>query len=83
MGSACRCWTARPRNPSPATPGTTRSPISGDHLYARPRWREREDIAQLVDRPVRVEIALREAELFAIRLECDAYHACYPQASLW
>ena len=58
-------------------------PISGDHLYARPRWQERDDIAELVDRPVRVEIALREAELFAIRLECDAYHACEPMASLW
>ena len=58
-------------------------PVSGDHLYACPRWRDREDIAELVDRPVRVEIAMREAELFAIRLECDVYNACEPLGSLW
>ena len=56
---------------------------AGDHLYAVPRWREREDIGELVGRPVRVEIALREAELFAIRLACDVYNACEPLGSLW
>ena len=57
--------------------------ISGDHLYARPRWREREDISELVDRPVRVEISMLEAELFAIRVACDVYNACEPMGSLW
>ena len=44
---------------------------------------ERGTYAELVDRPVRVEIAMREAELFAIRLECDLYNACEPLGSLW
>ena len=58
-------------------------PISGDHLYAKPQWQDRHDLAELVDRPVRVEIAMREAELFAIRMTCDAYYACEPLPSLW
>ena len=49
-------------------------PISGDHLFARPRWKERSDISELVDRPVRIEIAMREAELFAIRMDCEAFY---------
>ena len=53
-------------------------PISGDHLFAKPRWKERNDISELVDRPVRFEISLTEAELFAIRSKCDAYYACDP-----
>ena len=58
-------------------------PISGDHLFAAPRWVERSDISELVDRPVRIEIALREAELFAIRNECEAFYACEPLPTLW
>ena len=57
--------------------------ISGDHLFAKPRWKERSDISELVDRPVRFEICMREAELFAIRSECDAYYACEPLQTLW
>ena len=48
-------------------------PVSGDHLFAQPRWREREDISELVGRPVRIEIAMREAEVFAIRLDCQVF----------
>lgn len=44
---------------------------------------ERSDISELVDRPVRIEIAMREAELFAIRNECEAYYACEPLPTLW
>ena len=58
-------------------------PISGDHLFASPRWVERSDISELVGRPVRIEIAMREAELFAIRNECEAYYACEPLPTLW
>jgi hypothetical protein len=53
-------------------------PISGDHLFARPRWRERPDLSALVGRPIRIEIALREAELFAIRVECQLYIGTEP-----
>ena len=48
-------------------------PISGDHLFAVPRWKERADISELVDRPVRIEIAMREAEVFAIRVPCQVF----------
>ncbi len=58
-------------------------PVSGDHLYARPRWQERSDISELIDRPVRIEIAMREAELFAIRVKCEAFYACDPLPTLW
>ena len=59
-------------------------PISGDHLFAVPRWNERADISELVGRPVRVEIAMREAELFAIRLNCQAHYAHgAPLETLW
>ena len=58
-------------------------PISGDHLFAKPYWKERSDISELIDRPVRIEIKMREAELFAIRNECEAFHACEPLQTLW
>ena len=57
-------------------------PISGDHLFAPARWADREDISGLVGRPVRIEVAMHEAELFAIRLEHDAYFATLPLHSL-
>ena len=44
-------------------------PISGDHLFARAQWEERHDISEFIDKPVRIEISMRETELFAIRLE--------------
>ena len=58
-------------------------PISGDHLFAAPRWGERADISELVDRPVRIEVSMREAELFAIRLDCQPYYATLPLDTLW
>ena len=58
-------------------------PISGDHLFAEPRWKQRSDISELIDRPIRIEIAMREAELFAIRTECEALYACEPLQTLW
>ena len=58
-------------------------PISGDHLFAEPRWKKRNDISELIDRPIRIEIAMREAELFGIRNECEALYACEPLTTLW
>lgn len=57
-------------------------PISGDHLFAQPRWRERTDLGELVGKPIRIEIALREAELFAIRVECQLYIGTEPTAGV-
>ena len=36
-----------------------------------------------MDRPIRIEIAMWEAELFAIRIECEALYACEPLQTLW
>ena len=57
-------------------------PISGDHLFAKPRWQERSGISELVDRPVRIEIAMREAEIFAIRLDCQVFIGKTPTENL-
>ena len=48
-------------------------PISGDHLYAPVRWRERKDLEALLGRPVRVEIQATEAELYGLRLDHQGY----------
>jgi hypothetical protein len=48
-------------------------PISGDHLFARPCWQEQEDLAELVGKPIRIEISMREAEIFAIRIEGNVF----------
>ncbi len=48
-------------------------PITGDHLFAEVRWKERSDLSELVDKPVRARLHMREAELFAIRLDCQAH----------
>ena len=57
-------------------------PISGDHLFAQPRWREHSDLSDLVGKPIRLEIAMREAELFAIRVECQLYVGTEPTAGV-
>ena len=48
-------------------------PVSGDHLYASVRWRDRENLAELVGRPVRVEIQAVEAEIYGLRLDHQGY----------
>jgi hypothetical protein len=58
------------------------APISGDHLFAPVRWTDREDLAELVGRPLRIEIQMREAQLFAIRLEHDAFYSTLPIKTL-
>lgn len=49
--------------------------IRGDHLFAPVRWKGRNDLAEWVGRPVRLQIEMHEAELFAIRLAFQAYYA--------
>ena len=57
-------------------------PISGDHIFAGPRWQEHEDLSELVGRPVRIEIAMREAEVFAIRTDCQVFVGLEPTETL-
>ncbi|MEW5980048.1 MAG: hypothetical protein AB1898_29995 [Acidobacteriota bacterium] len=48
--------------------------ISGDHLFAPVRWQAHDTISEWVGKPVRLEIQMREAELFAIRMEYKSYY---------
>ena len=57
-------------------------PISGDHLFAQPCWQERADLSALVDQPIRIELAMRETELFAIRLDCQVFVGKTPTEQL-
>ncbi|MEM7131033.1 MAG: hypothetical protein AAF702_32225 [Chloroflexota bacterium] len=56
--------------------------INGDHLFAQPQWQERTDLSELVGKPIRIEVMMREAELFAIRIDCQAYIGTEPTESL-
>lgn len=42
-------------------------PIFGDKIDAAVHWKERTEVGSLADRPVRLRIRLRDAELFAFR----------------
>ena len=57
-------------------------PITGDHLFAQPRWTDHDDLSELIDRPIRLEFMMCEAELFAIRLECQVFIGRYPADNL-
>ena len=57
-------------------------PISGDHLFAQPRWQDHQDLSALVGKPIRIEVLMREAELFAIRLPCQLYIGTEPTDTL-
>ena len=57
-------------------------PITGDHLFARPQWKDHADLSELIDRPIRLEFQMREAEIFAIRLESQVYIGRNPADTL-
>ena len=42
-------------------------PITGDHLFGKVRWRNRENLDELKGKPVLIEIHVREGELYALR----------------
>lgn len=56
--------------------------ISGDHLFAQPRWKEHADLAALVGKPIRIELEMRESELFAIRVNCQVFVGKTPTDTL-
>ena len=62
-------------NPLPGYTFDDAVSISGDHLFAPVRWKNHEDIAEWIGKPVRVEIEMREAELFAVRMQYKSYYA--------
>jgi len=63
-------------------PGYTREDavaISGDHLFAKPVWKDKADLSELVGKPIRIEVFMREAQLFAIRVPCHVYIGTEPK----
>ena len=42
-------------------------PITGDELFGKVHWRKRENLDELKDRPVILEVHVREGELYALR----------------
>jgi hypothetical protein len=49
-------------------------PITGDHLFAKARWRKRNNLAELKGRPVVLEVHVREGELYALRIPHKAFY---------
>ena len=52
-------------------------PISGDHLFAKAQWQDRDNIAELKGRPVMLEVHVREGELYALRLAFKAFYTAW------
>jgi len=52
-------------------------PITGDHLFAKAQWKDRDNIAELKGRPVIVEVHVREGELYALRLAYKAFYTSW------
>jgi hypothetical protein len=66
-------------------PGFTRAesiPITGDHLFAHTHWEHETDLTELVGKPIRIEVFMREAELFAIRVPCHVFIGSEPTERL-
>lgn len=52
-------------------------PIRGDHLSAPVLWRERDGVSGLKERPVLLEVHVREGELYALHCAYRPYYAAY------
>jgi hypothetical protein len=53
-------------------------PITGDHVSAEVRWRERRDLDELAGKPVILEVQVREGELYSLRFEYRVLLGEYP-----
>lgn len=42
-------------------------PITGDHLFGKVRWKNRENLDELKGKPVLIEVRVREGSLYALR----------------
>ena len=52
-------------------------PITGDHLFAKAQWRDRDNLAELKGRPILLEVHVREGELYALRLPFKAFYTSW------
>ena len=57
-------------------------PITGDELFGKIRWRERENMEELKGRPVILDVHLREGELYAMRFPYHVLLGEHPHEGL-
>jgi hypothetical protein len=53
-------------------------PLTGDELYAQPRWRNDPDCASLIGQHVRLELKLFQAQLYAVRWDVQPWYGDLP-----
>jgi hypothetical protein len=56
--------------------------ITGDELFAKVRWRERENMDELKGKTVIIEVQVREGELYALRFPYRVHLGEYPRDRL-
>jgi hypothetical protein len=49
-------------------------PLTGDRLRGRVRWKRRRTLRRALGKPLRVEIRMRDARLYALRLDCGLWY---------
>ena len=52
-------------------------PITGDHLFAKAQWQDRDNIAEFKGRPVMLEVHVREGELYSLRVPFKAFYTSW------
>jgi len=50
-------------------------PVTGDYLFAKARWKEHDNIAELKGKPIILDVQVREGELYAVRLPFKAFYS--------
>ncbi|MFH1008841.1 MAG: hypothetical protein V1800_15305 [Candidatus Latescibacterota bacterium] len=53
-------------------------PMTGDELYARPRWKNHADASGVIGEHVRLEFKLFQAELYAVRWDVQPWYGDLP-----
>ena len=54
-------------------------PLQGDEVAAPVRWKRKRDLAALVGRPLRLEVRLYDARLYALRVDGAWWYTNTPQ----
>jgi hypothetical protein len=49
-------------------------PLTGDKVRARVQWKRRKNLKSVLGKPLRVEIKMRDARLYALRLDCGLWY---------
>jgi hypothetical protein len=49
-------------------------PLQGDEVRGTARWKRRKSLRGLLGKPLRIEFKLRDARLYAVRLDCQFWY---------